>query len=202
MKFPKFYNPFRRIRDLEATIAANDVTLNGMFAGKRKLRETIRNLRADLADARLAANENAREAIRIGNNWHVQFCEVVEELGDHEQAVEAFMVEREELKANIALRDTVGVELVGALMEAEGIIQSLKEAVADAQASDTAQTQETVEIVEIVEYVKACEAALSAVGITIEDGEEGPQVRLDQEVFLSAVRLGILPSPKAAAEAA
>ena len=203
MKFPRFYNPFRRVRELEET-------LNGMYAGKRKLRATIREQRdviEGLRDQESGLSRQVafleRQSIEIGHNWLTLYNEVSQDLSGHEQANEAFMLEREELKANIQLRDAIGIQLVASLMAAEEVItandanlqlaeQANEELAAEVLTLRQEVQQQAGEVAETVGYVKACEEALKVVGITIVDTASGPEVAVDQEAFLSALRLGFI----------
>lgn len=195
MKFPRFYNPFARIR---ALVVANDrlKKRNALIRDdNRALRSAVRTLR----------NEQRAAAFEIGalsDKWRCLYNDVLNELDVTEQANEAFMIEREELKANIALRDAVGVQLVSCLMSAEAAItandaslqlsqQELEAIAAEVLELRTDNQQQAGETLEVVGYVKACESSLAAAGIVIVDTEEnGPRVLVDTQVLLAALKAG------------
>lgn len=191
MKFPRFYNPFARIRDLEASLeeaqAYNEKLADGLAT-------TVFGSIVAIAQAQAEAEE-------IGNNWHRLYVDVCEDLEVAEQAIDAFMDDRETLKYNIALRDELGVELMaagasveeelqttrGALERAVGDVQGLAVEVEDLKQDSIGQATHTLEV---VRYVKDAEAALSAVGVTLTDAAAGPHVNIDLDAILAAVRTG------------
>jgi chromosome segregation ATPase len=153
MKFPRFYNPFARIRSLQAEIA--DVT---------ESRDGWREIALDNSDT----------AVRLSRK-----------LDGANQALDAHMAERAELKettselvavgiklaTEVRIRDEAGIALCGELIAAKLEVQS--------------QAEETLEV---VDYVKQVEAVLANAGITIEDNDQlGPIVILE-EAKVSAVK--------------
>lgn len=196
MKFPRFYNPFRRIRELEGHVGR-------LERRNRVIRDDNRVLREQRIALINEVQEGARDIEKLSRDWLSLHRQVLQELDGHEQANEAFMVEREELKANIALRDAIGIQLVASLMAAEEVItandatvqlgeQANEELATEVLTLRQEAQQQAGETSAVVGYVKSCEDALKVVGIAIVDGETGPEVTVDQSAFLSALRLGFI----------
>ncbi|WP_066803250.1 hypothetical protein [Sphingomonas asaccharolytica] len=169
MKFPRFYNPFKLIR---------------------QLRERAEN--AEWALGR--AHEGNRQLCASRDTWIKVAREFGAEIDRHEQAVAAFMDERAELKHTIAAAIRAGAKLMGMyLVEAAGRVEIER----------TSQEQ-AAETVETVTYIKQVEAALAAAGITVTDAEAGPQVVVEEILFMRACEnsLPLGPGIRALAQAA
>ena len=65
-----------------------------------------------------------------------------------------------------------------------------------------ASREQASETLEVVEYVKQVEQALTSGGITIEDGESGPLVVVNQDVFLGQLATGTFKVTREEATAA
>jgi len=169
MKFPRFYNPFKLIR---------------------QLRERAEN--AEYALAR--AHDGNRQLCASRDTWIKVAREFGNEIDRHEQAVAAFMDERAELKDTIAAAIRAGAKVRGRYrVEAACRVQS-----------DMALREQAAETVETITYIKQVEAALAASGITVTDAEGGPQVVVEEILFMRACEqsLPLGPGIRALAQAA
>lgn len=169
MRFFRFLNPIRAFNNLKAD--------NAILATRA----------AHLTDAnrflRLQRDNVEKTLIAYDNGLHF----MSDLAGSYEHAIDAFMVEREELQAEIALRDATGLLLSADLLKTLEIAALLDQEADDLDAEVRSQA---AQIVEIVDYVKQVEARLGAAGITIADGEDGPEITVDQAAFVQAVRGG------------
>lgn len=64
------------------------------------------------------------------------------------------------------------------------------EHMADREALQAEIAEQAADTVEVISYVKQVEARLALAGITIEDGEAGPMVVVEQASFLASIRNG------------
>lgn len=205
MKFPRFYNPFARIRDLE----------DANFALKRRnrnLKSVNNDQRSQLSRLIREQKAAAVEINELSDNWQRLYGEVVAELDAHEQAVEDFMLEREVLKANIGHRDAIALAFLSNLMGAEQVItandatlelanQATEELAAEVLELRASAQSQAAETLEVVGFVKACEAALSAAGVVVSDTEEGPRVLVSSSAIIAGLKSGLIgsiPEPLAA----
>lgn len=155
MKFLRYLNPFAIIRQLRAELA-----------GANEFAEAMRRSRNDW---RQLANHSIAETNQLRLIAAAQ-----------DQAIEAHMAERAELKAAIVTADRAGVFLSGQYLEVAVELGLLR----------NASREQARETLEAVEYVKQVEQALTSGGITIEDGENGPLVVVNQDVFLGRLATG------------
>lgn len=185
MKFPRFYNPFRRIRELEASIDNLTSSYEDRLYYFKSVHESLS----------AQVYRYAKLTASMGKNQD-----------DLEQAIEAFMDEREELKLAIDVRHQVNVMLLkflekayedaqvddAALSLAAKELGDLDGALTSAQAQidrmDSEATTQAEEIVETIAYLKQVEAALEHAGITIgEDEDCNPVVVINERAFMSAI---------------
>lgn len=100
------------------------------------------------------------------------------DLATHEQAIDAFMGERADLKAQIDILEDAGLAVT------EMFVRAGQEAASYAQAL----LEGGAELQSIAQHLKAAEDRLAAAGIKLTMGDNGPIVVVNQETFLAAVR--------------
>lgn len=154
MKFPRFYNPFRRIRDLESSLSRSEADA-GYVRSRRDfwqrsysdVNNQLHATRADLADAREEIQSSDALARTLLGAADSEIAVLRKALGAYDQAIEAFMVERYELKAdlsdteeyvdaieainrnlrmNVQVRDLAGLQLTQTLIETQAELEDLQ----------------------------------------------------------------------------
>lgn len=149
MKFLRYLNPFYTAR----TIAALEFDLDLAKQSREFWLGTSRELRDII-------NEQAADFV------------------GHEQAIDAFMDEREDLKAQIDILEDAALAVTEMFVRAASEAAEYSQALRDGGA----------ELQSIAEHLKVAEDRLGAAGIKLTAGEGGPIVVVNQETFLAAVR--------------
>jgi len=166
MTFFRKLNPFATIR----TLRADNAKLNLALANYRDANRFLIAQR-DVLEADLDRHQSAL-------SFFVDYA------GAHEQAVAEFMDERETFKDRLVLAAAI-VDVIDTDNDlAQEANQELVGLVNVAENQAVAQAAETLEV---VGYVKLVEAKLAAAGIEIIDGENGPEVVVDEAAFVGAV---------------
>jgi hypothetical protein len=143
------------------------------------VRRTIAALRSQLAVAEFSRDNWRMNALVYAEKRN----DALRSLEQHEQAVDAFMADREELQAALATADAAGLGMTDLFVRAMTELAYTRQQL-DIQARET---------LEVVQFVKQASAVLAAGGITIEDAPGGiasPRVVVEQAKFLTALQNG------------
>lgn len=164
------FRSFIRSLNVFATIAALRSDLTTTQATLTRSYETATYLRQSRDTYHEAAAKAGIQATKRGKR-----------LAQHAQAIDAFMDEREDLKAALALAQSFGSEALSVGVTLKNALDHFAERAVTAEALVIEQAGE---IVEVVSWVRAVEAALEAAGITVVDTEEnGPAITVDGQRF-------------------
>lgn len=155
------FNPYGTIDTLRARIESGQRDL-------RKAQTACRRLRTDKGELQAQILRLECNTASVVKNW-TKVCDGhLRELEAHEAAIEAFMVEREALKAEMDERTVAGLYFAQAATESEGAYR---------------------EVVSNLPYLKAVEDRLASVGITVAGGEGGvPQIMLNFPAMSQGIR--------------
>ena len=171
---------------------------------------TITTLRVELATSQrlLASSYETAHFLKLGRDNYgemaaksaIQATKRGKRLAQHAQAIDAFMDEREDLKAALANAKTFGTEALAVGVTLKNALDHFAER---AVAAEALVLEQASEIVEVVSWVRAVEEALGFAGISIaDDGQNGPAITVDGAKFRQAAEADLIDLVLPVAQAA
>lgn len=185
-----FFNPYKALKVANADLAEISDDLHyyqGRLVAVRLERDEVR-----VANKRLRGEvlQGRKEYNLLADTWKGTYREQTVRLEGAEQACEAFMAEREELKGAIKLRDIAGISLCKTAVEQEAVILAVSQDLAAHVQANEALIAERDELAAHVPYLKSVEEVLSAAGVTVQDTPEGPKVTVSVPSLMAAGKAG------------
>lgn len=180
--FIRSLNVFATVAALRANLASTNAALTSSYETASYLRQT-RDTYFE------AATKAGIQATKRGKR-----------LAQHAQAIDAFMDEREDLKASLAIAQSFGTEALAVGVTLKNALDHFAER---AVAAEALVLEQASEIVEVVSWVRAVEEALGFAGITIaDDGQNGPAITVDGAKFRQAAEADLIDLVLPVAQAA